>query len=120
MIYKLYGKLKETRGYKTAWSPVPLPTEEGWREIPREPILGKEYLVMDPKTNQYLIEELEITPEKREAKRKIAIKRQLIAELPDIILQNKDNPEVLAQKLCSRAKQIEVETNETRRNPEAV
>jgi len=37
------------------------------------------------------------------------IRLQLRDELPDLILQNKDNPETLTQTLCSRAKQIEAE-----------
>jgi len=69
----------------------------------------------DPKTDhiddRYIIEHNPIlpTPEELEAERQAAIKRLLVAELPDIIFQNKDNPAVLAQALCDRAKQIEVE-----------
>jgi len=69
--------------------------------------------------DRYIIENIPLLPtsEELEAEKQAAIKRQLVAELPDIILQNKDNPEALAQKLCNRAKQIEVE-NETGRDTE--
>jgi len=69
----------------------------------------------DPKTDhiddRYIIEHnpIQLTVEELEAERQTAVKRQLIDELPDIILQSKDNPEALVQALCDRAKQIEVE-----------
>ena len=63
--------------------------------------------------DRYIIEHDPIQPtiEELEAKKQVAIKARLRIDLPDIILQNKDNPEVLAQALCDRAKEIEVEND---------
>jgi len=72
-----------------------------------------EYLEYDEKTDSLLIKKREKSVEEIEMEKQLEIKRQLVAELPDIILQNKDNPEVLAQALCDRAKEIEV-TNDLR------
>jgi len=95
--------------------------EEGWYEIEREPDFhGGEYLEYDEKNDCIVIKKREKSAEELEAEKQSAVKRQLIAELPDIILQSKDNPEALVQALCDRAKQIEVETNESRRNPEII
>jgi len=71
--------------------------------------------------DRYIIERDPIQPttEELEAKKQAAIKQQLTAELPDIILQNKDKPGVLAQALCDRAKEIEVK-HETKRDTEAI
>ena len=62
--------------------------------------------------DRYLIEHDPILPtaEEIEAERRAKIKRQLQTELPELILQNKDNPENLAKVLCDRAKQIEAGT----------
>jgi len=94
--------------------------EDGWYPIEREPDReAGEYLEHDEQNDCIVIKKREKSTEELEGERQAAVKRQLIAELPDIILQSKDNPEALAQALCDRVKQIEVE-NETRRNPEAV
>ena len=71
--------------------------------------------------DRYIIEHDPIQPtvEELEADKQAVIKRQLVTELPDIILQNKNTPGLLIQALCDRAKQIEVE-NETRRDPETI
>jgi len=81
----------------------------------------------DPKTDhiddRYIIERDPILPtnEELEVEKQAVIKRQLVAELPDLILQNKDTPEALAQALCERAKQIEVEVkDEPRRDTEII
>ena len=77
----------------------------------------------DHMDDRYIIEQKPIQPttEELEKERKAAVKRQLVAELPDIILQNKDNPEALVQELCDRAKQIDVEIkNETGRDPKTI
>jgi len=72
----------------------------------------------DPKTdhidNRYIIERDPILPtnEELEVEKQAVIKQKFIAELPDLILQNKDTPEALAQALCERAKQIEVEVKD--------
>jgi len=95
---------------------------EGWYEIERElDIEAGEYLEHDEQNDCIVIKKREKSTEELEVERKIAVKRQLIAELPDIILQNKDDPAALAQALCDRAKQIETETtNDHERNPKAV
>jgi len=64
--------------------------------------------------DRYIIEydPVQPTAEELEAEKQAVTKQKLIAELPDIILQNKDNPEALAQALCERAKQIEVEVKD--------
>ena len=93
--------------------------EEGWYPLEHEPVFGKEYLEYDEAKDQIVIKKRERTPEVIETERQAKIKQQLRNELPDIILQNKDNPGALVQALCDWAKQIEVE-NETRRDPEAV
>jgi len=91
---------------------------EGWYEIERElDIEAGEYLEHDEQNDCIVIKKREKSAEQAEAERRVAIKRQLVDELPDIILQSKDNPEALAQALCNRAKQIEVE-NETGRDTE--
>jgi len=62
--------------------------------------------------NRYLIEYDPISPtaEEIEAEHQRKIERQLQAELPKLILANKNNPAALAQVLCDRAKQIEAGT----------
>jgi len=62
--------------------------------------------------DRYIIEHNPISPttEELEGKRQQKIRDQFQTELVDLILQNKDNPQGLAQALCNRAKQIEVET----------
>ena len=87
--------------------------EDGWYEIEREPKTG-EYLEYDEENDCIVIKKREKSAGELEAERQAAVKRQLVADLPDIILQNKDNPEALAQALCDRAKEIEV-TNDLRR-----
>lgn len=68
--------------------------------------------VADHIDSRYIIEHqpLALTSEEKETKRWAAVRRQFAAELPNIILQNKDNPAELAEALCARAKQIERET----------
>lgn len=79
----------------------------------------------DPKTdhidNRYIIEcdPIQPTVEELKAKKQAAVRNQLVTDLPDILLQNKDNPEALVQALCDRVKEIEVEiTNDHKRDPE--
>jgi len=62
--------------------------------------------------DRYLIEYDPILPtaEEIEAEHQRKIERQLQAELPKLILANKNNPAALVQVLCDRAKQIEVGT----------
>ena len=119
---KLYVKILSPNCQERQWSSRELFREDGWYELEREPeIEVGEYLEYDPENDCIIIKKREKSTEELEAERKAAVKRQLITELPDIILQNKDNPEALVQALCSRAKQIEVEIkNETGRNPKAV
>lgn len=61
--------------------------------------------------DRYLIENdpIPLTSKETETQRIAAIRSKIVNELPDIILQNKDNPTTLVQVLCNRAKQIEVE-----------
>ena len=91
---------------------------EGWYEIEREPdLVAGEYLEYDEKAGRIVIKKREKTAEQLEAEKQAAIRQKLTTELSDIILQNKDNPEILAQALCNRAKEIEVE-HENGRDPE--
>jgi len=64
--------------------------------------------------DRYLIEHDPIQPtaEELESARRDVIKQKIAADFPDLVLQNKDNPTVLAQVLCDRAKQIEAEIQE--------
>ena len=95
---------------------------EGWYEIERElDIEAGEYLEHDEQNDCIVIKKREKSIEELEIERQMTVKRQLVAELPDIILQNKDNPEALVQVLCDRAKEIEVEiTNDHKRDPKAL
>jgi len=117
---KLYAKivsLNETqityeRRPSSDQAASPYQRSEGWYEIEREP--GEdERLEYDEQNACIVIKKREKSAEQAEAERRVAIKRQLVDELPDIILQNKDNPEALVQALCNRAKEIEV-TNDLR------
>ena len=111
---KLYCQLQEG-GTRLSWD---VDKESGtggvgWYEIEREPDFTSEHLEYDEQNDRVVIKKREKSIEQLEAERQAAIKQQLVADLPDIILQNKDNPEALAQALCVRAKEIEV-TNDLR------
>ena len=96
--------------------------EDGWYPIEREPDReAGEYLEHDEQNDCIVIKKREKSIEELEIERQMTVKRQLVAELPDIILQNKDNPEALVQALCDRAKQIETEIiSDHERNPKTV
>jgi len=94
--------------------------EDGWYPLVREPG-HREYVIYDKEKDELVIQRWEEPSDLEVQKKQAAIKRKLAAELPDIILQNKDNPEALTQALCERAKQIEVEMkDEPRRDTEAL
>ena len=108
---KLYAKIVNSNEYRCAWNDDKS-QEEGWYELERELEEG-EYPEYDEQNDWIVIKKREKSAEELEAERQAAVKRQLVADLPDIILQNKDNPEALAQALCDRVKGIEV-TNDLR------
>ena len=126
---KLYSKILDSSNYRLSWDNIkdrydgdgqkidyesPFHRkEDGWYELEREPNLLVEYLEYDEQNDCILIKKRKKGVEELEAEKQAVVKRQLIDELPDIILQNKDNPEALAQALCDRAKEIEV-TNDLR------
>ena len=115
---KLYARILAPGRAFMSWSPRDRSLEQDWYEIEREAKSeAGEYLEYDAENDCIVIKKREKSAEQAEAERRVAIKRQLVDELPDIILQSKDNPEALAQALCNRAKQIEVE-NETGRDTE--
>ena len=94
--------------------------QEGWQILDHEPSID-EHLIYDAEQDQIKIEALVLSPEAAIAEQQRLIKKQLVDELPEIILQNKDNPEALVQTLCDRAKQIETETtSDDERNPKTV
>lgn len=104
---KLYAKIVSDHEVNKMWTRQPPAREDGWYEIEREP--GEnEYLEYDEKDDCIVIKKREKSTEELEAEKQADVKRQLVEELPDIILQNKDDPAALAQALCDRAKQIEV------------
>ena len=134
---KLYSKILDSSNYRLSWDNIkdrydgdgkkidyesPFhQKEDGWYELEREPNLLVEYLEYDEQNDCILIKKREKGVEELEAEKQAEVKRQLVDELPDIILQNKDNPEALVQALCDRAKQIETETtSDHERNPKAV
>lgn len=50
---------------------------------------------------------LSLTVNEKEEERQAQVKGQIAAELPDLIFQNMNNPDTLAQALCDRAKEID-------------
>ena len=88
----------------TTISSTELLQKDGWYELDRVPNLLEERVIYDSKTDSAIIVPHGKTPEEQ---RRIMLRRQIMADLPDIILQNKDNPDALVQALCDRAKQIE-------------
>jgi hypothetical protein len=84
--------------------------EDGWYSLDREPdYKEREYLEYDPVEDRVIIRKRILTEENIEKRRQALIKQQIKDELPELILQNKDNPAQLAQALCGRAKQLEEE-----------
>ena len=103
----LHAQLVDLQIVQLSWDTQPK-KESSWYEIEREPGEG-EYLEYDEQNDCIVIKKREKSVEELEIEKQAAVKRQLVAELPDIILQNKDNPEALVQALCDRAKQIDKE-----------
>lgn len=104
---KLYAQIRNPNEYRLSWDNS---KEDGWYEIEREPnVEAGEYLEYDAGNDCVVIKKREKSAEELESEKQSAIKSQLVAELPDIILQNKDTPGMLAQALCDRAKKIEAE-----------
>lgn len=117
---KLYAQIRSPHETRKQWTTAERLKEDGWYELEREPGID-EYLEYDEQNDCIVIRKREKSAEQLEAERKMAIRMQLIDELPDIILQNKDDPEILIQALCARAKQIETETtNDLERNQKAI
>ena len=85
--------------------------EDGWYELEREPEID-ECLEYDKVEDRIVIKKREKTSEMVEAEKRVRVEGQLREDLPNLIFQNKDSPEVLAQALCDRAKQIEAEIQE--------
>jgi len=141
MVFKYLVRTVNDKQYITGFSlksvkGIPTGLYEFTEEF-KQPLLSKEYNKLqwtirenpdyDPETdhidNRYIVEydPIQPTAEELEAEKQMAIKQKLTAELSDLILQNKDTPEALAQALCERAKQIEVEVkDEPRRDTEVI
>ena len=111
---KLYAKKISKKEWHLGWDNDiaidSFPKSEGWYPIEREPNLATEYLEYDEVEDQIIIKKREKTAEQIKAEQQQEVKKRLKEELPDLILQNKDNPAGLAKALCDRAKQIEAGT----------
>jgi len=104
----LYAKIVSPHEVHKSWCLKP-PNEIGWYPIEREPETN-EYLEYDETEDRIVIKKRQKTAEQIEIEHNRKIKHQFQAELSELILANKDNPENLAKVLCDRAKQIETET----------